>query len=107
MFDRPAFFGSVLYRRAAGKAESEDARALVESLAGSVVERASEDLVDAVLMDQQEFGVPSGDDQADGREDWLRGGSCAGGRQPVRVDVTLQVVDRDERLVPGHRDRLG
>ena len=49
--------------RAAGKTQVEQARHLVECLAGSIVERAAQPPVVAVGRHQHQFGVAAGDDQ--------------------------------------------
>ncbi len=86
---------------AAGVAEPEHARALVEGLAGGVVERAPEHVEAVVGRDVDEQRVPAACDQAEeGRLEWGlagAGGRIAATAQEIGGDVTLQVIDRRER----------
>ena len=81
-----ALGGQALERGAAGIGQAEHARALVEGLAGGVVERAPEDRVARVVLDAGQEGVSAGGDQAQERrlERRARGSSPprgpAGGR---------------------------
>src|SRR6201999_590292 len=97
---RVAAFRLFLDQRAAGIAETEQARRLVEGLTGGVVEGLAEDLVAAVVADRGEQGVAAGGDQAEeGRLERLR-------LEKVGGDVALQVVDRDQRQPARGGDRL-
>ena len=87
-------------RRAARIAEPEQARALVERLAGRVVERRPHDLEAAVIPNVEEQRVPAAREQAQERRvDGL-------GLEEERGDVTVQVVDRRERKPQRPRERL-
>src|SRR5205085_4275726 len=71
---RVAVAGEALERRTAGERQPEQPRALVECLAGGVVERAPEDRERRVALDACEQRVPAARQQADERrlEDRLR-----------------------------------
>src|SRR5207248_5847661 len=85
---------------AAGVAQAEQARALVERLPRRVVDRRAEPPCPAALLHLEQERVPSGGEQADeGRLD--RRGLEVEGR-----DVAVEVVDRDERQPPPPRERL-
>ena len=87
--------------RAAGIAEPEQPRRLVEGLAGGVVERLAEQRVALVVADAGEQRVAAAGDQAEeGRLQRL-------GLEEVGGDVALQVVDRDQRQPARGGDRLG
>ena len=88
-------------RRAAGIAEPEQSRALVERLAGRVVERRAEDVPLRMVVHVQQQRVPAAREQAEERRlERL-------GLEEERRDVAVQVVDRDERQParPGERLR--
>ena len=79
---------------AARVVEPEEPRALVERLAGRVVERRAEHGVVGVRADVDQQRVPPAREQAEERRlDRLR-------LQVERGDVSIQMVDRDERQVP-------
>ena len=90
-----------LERGTAGLAQAEEARALVEGLAGGVVERAAETHGCGVVGHVEHERVPAGREQAGERRLQPQG------REPQRGDVAKQVIDRDERQVPRVRDGLG
>src|SRR6202012_4924770 len=93
-------FGLLLDQRAARVAEAEQARRLVEGLAGGVVEGLAEQLVALVVADRGEQGVAAGGDEAEERRlERLR-------LEEVGGDVALQVVDRDQRQPARGGDRL-
>src|SRR6201999_3387562 len=97
---RVAAFRLFLDQRAAGIAETEQARRLVEGLAGGVVEGLAEQLVALVVADRGEQGVAAGGDEAEeGRLERLR-------LEEVGGDVALQVVDRDQRQAARGGGRL-
>ena len=103
---RVAVAGELLERRAAGERQAEQARALVERLAGGVVERAAEDVEGRVVLDAREQRVAAAGEQADERrleDDARRPSETA---QEVRRDVALEVVDRRERQAARGGDRL-
>src|SRR5207244_2241468 len=78
-------------RCAAGIAETEQAGALVEGLAGGVVQRRADDPEAAAVPDVEEERVAAGGEQAEkGRLDRLR-------LEVERGDVAVQMIDRDER----------
>jgi hypothetical protein len=100
--------GGALDRGAAGVAEAEDARALVESFAGRVVGGAPEQAVVSVALHHDQLGVAAGDDQADQREGGGRRGEVFPRlEEPVGVEVPFQMVDRDQRQAARPGDRLG
>src|SRR5581483_10449281 len=78
--------GEPVDRNAAGIAEAEQARALVERLAGSVVERRPEQLRLAMAAHGQQLRVSSAREQADERRLERRV------RERERGDVPAQVV---------------
>ena len=87
-------------RRPARIAEPEQPRALVERLAGGVVERLPERLVAVVVGHAREQRVAAGRQQADERRlERL-------GLEEVRGDVALQVVDRRQRQPARGREPL-
>ena len=94
MFRRPAVDG-----RPAGKAQAEQARDLVEGLAGGVVYGLAEAAVAAVVLHEDDVAVAAGDDQDERGEArafslrvrwFLRVFGIA--VQPGGVDVALEVV---------------
>ena len=87
--------------RAARVAEAEEAGHLVEGLAGGVVDRGAEHLVLAVALHVHEQRVAARHEQHHERQ--LEVGLL----EQRRVEVGLEVVDGDERHVPGQRQRLG
>ena len=91
---------SLLDGRAAGKAQAEQPRHLVEGFARGVVQRAAQAPVAPVTGHQDQLGVPAGDDQHQRREG-IRGG-LAVDREPVGVDMAFQVIDREQRQ-PGRK----
>ena len=89
-----------LDRGAAGIAEPEQASALVERLAGSVVERRAEPLRTTPLAHREQQRVPSAREQAEERR--LERIVA----EVERGDVPLQMVDRNERQATRPGDRL-
>ena len=95
--------------RPAGEAKVEQAGDLVKRLAGSIVKRAAQPLVAAVGGHQHQLGVAARDDQHQ------HGEAVAGARrrphgacvQPVRVDMSFQVIDRQQRQAAGKGQPLG
>ena len=86
---------------AAGVAEAEQARTLVEGLAGRVVERRPDAPVAGVIGDVEQERVPAAREQAQERRlDRVR-------LQVERGHVTVEVVDRDERQAARPGERLG
>ena len=87
-------------RRSARIAEPEQPGALVERLAGRVVERRAHDVEPAVIPHVEEERVPAAREQAEERRvDGL-------GLEIERGDVAVQVVDRGERQPPRPGERL-
>ena len=86
--------------RAAGKAQVEQPRDLVERLARGVVQRAAQPSIAPVPGHQDQFRVPAGDDQHQRGEGILH--HMLVHREPVAVDVPFQVVDRQQRQ-PGRK----
>ena len=85
---------------AAGIAEAEEARALVERLARGVVARRAEHLAIGVRADVEEQRVPAAREEAEERRlERVR-------LEVERGDVPVEVVDRDERQPPRPRERL-
>ena len=99
---RIAFQRQPLDRRPAGIAEAEDLGGLVERLAQRVVDRRAEPAVAADALDPQQLAMAARDQQQQHRET-ASVGSASRGRQRV----AFEVIDRDQRLVAGHRQRLG
>ena len=98
----PAVAASRETRRAAGVAEAEQPRDLVEGLAGGVVAGAAEAAVAAVGLHQQQLGVAAGDDERErGQRRLLLG------QQPVGADVALDVVGGDEGEAAREGDAAG
>ena len=95
-----------LERRAARISEPEHARALVERLAGGVVERAPEHLEAVVLADVREQRVPAARNQAQERRLERTVAGVIAAEQEVRRDVALEVIDRRERQLAGGGERL-
>jgi hypothetical protein len=91
--------------RAAGERQAEQARALVDGLAGGVVERLAQDGEAGVVVDAGQERVAAGGDQAQER----RGERLAVGAarvQEVGGDVALQVVDGRQRQAARRREAL-
>jgi hypothetical protein len=80
--------------------EAEQLRRLVEGLAEGVVDGGAEAAIVADAVDGQELAVAAGD-----QEEQIRKRQPVG--QPGGERVALEVVDGDERLAGGERDRLG
>ncbi len=92
--------GLLLDQRAAGIAEAEELRGLVEGLADRVVDGAAEAQIIADATHGEDLGVAAGrEKQAIGKR--------RGVGEPRRERVRLQVIHRDQRLVVGERDGLG
>ena len=87
-------------RRAAGVAETEESRDLVERLAGGVVDRLAEQPVLPVVEHLDEHRVTTRHEQDD---HWQL---QVGLLQHRGVEVRLEVVHGDERHVPHQRERL-
>ncbi len=96
---RVALSGQQIELLAAGVAQPEKARALVEGLAGGVVHGARHDPVRHALINRGEQRVPAAGHETDERRFDPQG--------VVRGDVALDVVDRDERQATPIGDRLG
>ena len=92
--------GEALDRRAAGIAEAEDLGGLVEGFAQRIVDRRGEAAVAADAFDLQQLAMPARDEQQQ------VGIGERGVGQPRRQRVAFQVIDRDQRLAAGHRQRL-
>ena len=89
-----------LHRRAAGEAEPEQFRGLVEGFAGGIVDRGGETPVAADPRDQQQLAMAARDEQQEIRESKLGIG------QHRRKRVAFQMVDRDQRLAGRQREPL-
>ncbi len=85
---------------AAGIAEAEQPSALVERLAGGVVECRSEHLEAAALADVEQQRVPTAREQAEKRR------LHRVGLEVERRDMPVEMVDRDERQPLRPRERL-
>ena len=94
-------------RRPARVAEAEQPAHLVERLARRVVDGRAEQPVREVVAHLDEERVPARHDQRDQRERRRLALRLAGIQQPARVDVALEVVDRDQRLAVRPGERLG
>ena len=91
--------GQALERRPAREGEPEQPRALVDRLAGGVVERAAQDGEPVVRVHARQEGVaPGGDEAQEGRRE-RRGRAVPAPGDEVRGDVALQVVDGRQREV--------
>ncbi len=91
--------------RATGIWQPEQPADLVERLPRRVIDRLAEQPVGQVVAHLDQEGVAAADDERHEREDRFRAHRLIGVQQPRRVDVTLEVVHRDERQtgVPGER----
>ncbi len=87
--------------RPAGIAEAQDLRGLVERLARRIVDRRREPAILAHAIDAQDLAMPARDEQQQIGEFEARVGEARGER------MTLQMVDRDQRLARRHRQCLG
>ena len=86
--------------RAAGIAEPEQLRGLVEGFADGVVDGGAEPHVVADAEHRDDLGVPAGgEEQAIGKR------RAVG--EPRGERVRLEMIDRDQRLLADQRDRLG
>ena len=90
---------------AAGEAQTEQARHLVERLARGIVQSPAQPPDPSVPLHHHHVRVAAGDDQAQQREG--RRGPAPSLVDPVRVEMALQVVHRDQREVAGVGERLG
>ena len=96
-----ASLGRPLDRRSAWIAEAEEPSALVEGLACRVVQGLTDHLEARWIANAREQGVAAARDQAEERRlDRV-------GLEEVRRDVTVEVVDRDQRLAVRRGQRLG
>ena len=84
--------------RTARKPQPQHPRHLVEGLSGRIVAGAAQCPVPARRIDKNQFGVPTGHDQRHRRQRRPRVHV-----QPRRRNVTLQVVDRNQRNVQPKR----
>jgi hypothetical protein len=96
-----ALAGEAVEGGAAGEAEAEHARRLVEGLAGRVVAGAADDLEASVLRHPDHVRVRPADHQP--KQGWLE----VGAGQHRGVDVAPQVVDSGQGPVPGRGQSLG
>ena len=87
--------GEAVQGRAPWVAEPEHARRLVESLAGGVVPGPAEHLEAAVLQHPDQVRMGAAHHQSQERRRELRPA------QQGRIDVAPEVVDTDDRLLPG------
>ena len=90
----------LLHLRAARIAQPQQLRGLVEGLADRVVLGGAEQRVVADPLHRDDLGVPAG-----GEEQAI--GKLGARGEPRRQRMRLEVVDRHQRLVGDHRDRLG
>ena len=96
-----ALQGDPLDRWTTGKAQSEDLGSLVERFTQRVIDRSRQPPVTSHAFDQQDLAMPARNQQQQIRE-------CQRGiGQPRRKGVAFQMVDRNQRLVAGHRQRFG
>ena len=86
--------------RAAGIAQPQELRGLVEGFADGVVDRGAEPNVFADAEHRDDLGVAAGSEEQAIRERRRVG-------EPHRERMRLQVIDRDQRLLGYERDRLG
>ena len=100
-----SLLGQTVDHRAAGIGEPHDLCALVESLAGGVVDRRADDLHPEGRVHTHDLRVPAADEQAEEREIGVRE-LPVGEVYEVREDMPLEVVDLDHRDVPGDRESL-
>ena len=101
-----------LDERAARVGQAEELGALVEGLAGGVVDRAGDHPDREVLAEPHEQRVAAGDHDAEVREQRRARDQEARGflrvqRQEDRVDVRAQVVDADQRAAGGQGQGSG
>ncbi len=101
---RVAAGGQFLQRRAAGPAETQQLRGLVERLADGVVDGAAEAPVGADALDRDALAMAAGQQQQQIRE---RRAAHRQSRQARGERVRLQVVHRDERQPARQRRALG
>ena len=98
---RVAVSSQPLERGAARIAEAEQPRALVECLAGGVVERLADDLISGALIGHaREQRVPAAGDQAEER------GLERRRTQECGRDVSVQVIDRRQRQLVRRSESL-
>ena len=90
----------LLDQRAARIAEAEQLCGLVEGFADRVVDRTAEPQIIADAAHAEDLGVAAG-----GEKQAIGKGHGVG--EPRRERVRFQMIDRDQRLVVGQRDRLG
>lgn len=96
-------FGCLVDGRAAGVGQAQQAADLIERLARGVVERRPQHLIAAVVGHQDQLGVAAADDE-------VQHGKADVGRvlgQPQRVNVSLDVVDAQQRQVAADGQPLG
>jgi hypothetical protein len=97
---RVARLGGPFDRRAAGKAEADQLRDLVEGFARRIVDGAAELSIAADILGDQELAVPARDEKQQERK-----GDIVG--EPGRQRMAFEVVDRDQRLARDRRHGLG
>ena len=93
--------GQPLHRGSTGIAQTQHLGGLVEGFAQRVVDRRAQPAIPAHALDQQQLAVPArGEQQQIG--EFERGIGQAGGQC-----VAFEMIDRQQRLVPGHGQGLG
>ena len=97
---RISLFCRLVNLRSARISESDRAGNLIESLSGRVIHRASDDLKLAVILYDHKVGMSAGHDLADKRRLQIRM------LDKVRGNMSLDVMDRDQRFLCRIGDRL-
>ena len=102
--DRPriAFAGETIDDGAAGIAEPEQLRCLVERFAGGVVSRRAENAIATEAFDDDELGVSARHEQRDVRHQLARGDAIV--TEHGGEDVAFHVVHADERQAGRDRE---
>ena len=104
---RAAGVAGLLDRRSAGVGKAQEPGHFIEGFACGIVQRAAQALVLQVVLHQDQFAMPAGDQQGQQGEAGRLVRRGVGQVEPGGVDMPFEVVDADDRLVSGQSQALG
>ena len=97
--------GCVFYSRTSRIAQPQKPCYLVKGFAGRVIARSTQLLIYAVTSHENEVGMPSGNDET---QEWeIRLAHLSVFREPVRINMSFEMIDPDERAIVRECKRLG
>ncbi len=88
--------------RSARVGEAEHFGDLVERLACSIIIGLAEELVLEMILHEDELSMTARDDQREERETEFGTGS-----EKIRINMPFEMIDAEERFLPGECERLG